>query len=144
MRIVFLWTFQNGCHSNSQIFGTNAFLKAKLVSKHKFLWPSNPINMFAKTYKDFWFTKSKMATLYNWIRWHEILSINSYFSLRMTCMIFWKISNFHSMTKHQSSRNMFMTYCFMGGWNILAVGIAEISVWYKTKFGSQNFGYQNW
>ena len=37
---------------NAYIFGTNAPVKAKLVSKYMFLWSSNSINMFVKTYKD--------------------------------------------------------------------------------------------
>ena len=88
----FLWTFQNGRHSNSQDFlnayisVTNAPMKSKLVFKPMFLWSSSPINMFVKTYKDFWLTKSKMATLYNGIRWPKMSSINYYFSLMMTSL----------------------------------------------------------
>ena len=56
---------------NTHIFGTNALRKAKLVSKHMLLWSSNPINMLVKIYEDFWLTKFKMATSYNWIRWQK-------------------------------------------------------------------------
>ena len=48
---------------NAYIFGTNAHIKAKLVSKHVFYGQAIQINMFVKTCKDFWLTKSKMATL---------------------------------------------------------------------------------
>ena len=113
---------------DDHIFGTYALIKAKLVSKHMFLWSSNPIIMFVKTYKDFWMTKSRMATLYNWIRQQKIFSNHSYSSLMMTCMIFWKRSNFHPLAKHQSSGNMLFEILpiYMGAWNILVVGIAEI------------------
>ena len=64
---------------NAYIFGTNALMK---VSKHMFLWSSNPINMSVEIYKDVWLTKSKMATLcYNWIwrqRYYQSIHISAW------------------------------------------------------------------
>ena len=99
-----------------------------------FLWSINPINMFMRTYKDFWLTKSKLATLYNWIRWqkyHQSIPISAWW---------WQVCNLHDSSKNIKLSpygkapvtwlNVGQNCCIsMGGWNILGVGIAAISSW---------------
>ena len=113
---------------NAHIFGTDALMKAKLVSRHMFLWSSNPINMFVETYKNIWLKNPR------WLHHITEFSDKKYYQsipILAWWWFAWYFEKYLIFTQGQNTSHLeicLWKYCYLyiGGWNILALGIAEI------------------